>query len=849
MSANKPNPDLTGVDDFDDLVGATSDTPVVGASDADDPLAGGEGTNGGGGEPSAAAEAGNDPFMELFGDDAALDAAFAPPEAETTAPAPASEPAPATAPEPTPAEPEVLGGDEGDALADLFADDEALDAAFAPPAEGSAPAADEAPAPVAETPALAPEPQPIEVAPAADQPTPEPVAPEPEPEAPAAVLQAQPAPAAPAMTPEAIQALVATSLAQTLESTLQGLTSSMNEIRGGLDHINERVDSIQSQADTPQLAALPPARDPEAVDTPVAAEPTPIAAEPMPAAAAVPVAQEAAPPVEPTPVAPEAAVAMDAPAPAQERDPLDDLFSDDLTSAPLEAEVVAHEPVHDPAPVAEPAADEDHDTARQARVRAAQANAEAQRLRLLDTALDRLEAKEQLTPMDEEILVANGIELPDVEPPAPAADDMANDPMYAPEAELYSPEPAPGYAAEPAPEAGHYDDVAPVGYDDEGHAPPPAEDDDGQYGHGEDFSHLAGTDDGYADAQNGAHPDFDPVDVLWAVGVRDSDAEEVLRSTHALDQMRKEARETTRKRRRSGGRVKLPRLPFSSLAGDPLVMAVFSPKGGAGKSTTSVNMGALLAASGAATAGKDQEPPRILVMDGDIANGNLAIRVANTLEPNLLDLIEWMDANGDLTEYDNEHASASMRDFVLWHEDLPNLNILAAPDNPEAFEDFDVADFERILNMVGKFYDVIIIDCGTEVVMRSNQTWLRHSNQVFLLTLPERAALHSAGKAARVITRAGAGRPTLVSPDRLHIVMMRSDADLGFDPRHGVKATFDWADSEHVSYFRDYDQETARANNASQFLSLENPDYAEDISGLVSAAFKHHQNNRRPSRR
>jgi len=335
------------------------------------------------------------------------------------------------------------------------------------------------------------------------------------------------------------------------------------------------------------------------------------------------------------------------------------------------------------------------------------------------------------------------------------------------------------------------------------------------------------------------------VDLIWAIGLSSADTSDAILMQRGESEMLESAQRESEKKRKKGGSIRLDKLPFDMVQpGSSLIITVTSPKGGVGKSTTSLAMGAYMAETGRTMfeKGEISRMPRVLVFDGDVANGNLAIRVANKMSPNLYDLIEYCDRTGAAPAVytSDDMSEAAMLDFVLHHASIPNLNIMAAPENPEAFNDYTVEDYERVLAILQSFYDIIIIDSGTEVVMPSNQVWLRYAHQVFLLTVPERAALNSAGKYARLVTRAAKDRPVLVTADKFNIVMMQADADLGFKPEYAISTTFPWASQDHVFYFADFYREAARANNRQSFLSLEDPAYSKEISKLLKAAFKNY---------
>lgn len=118
------------------------------------------------------------------------------------------------------------------------------------------------------------------------------------------------------------------------------------------------------------------------------------------------------------------------------------------------------------------------------------------------------------------------------------------------------------------------------------------------------------------------------------------------------------------------------------------VVTVFSPKGGVGKTTTTVNLALALASLGS----------RVCVVDLDLAFGDVAITLqlipSHTVADaaGLEERLDWAMLQGLLTE----HRSG--------------LHLLAAPTSPEGRERITAALVRRLLTLLREHYDHVVVD-------------------------------------------------------------------------------------------------------------------------------------------
>jgi pilus assembly protein CpaE len=124
------------------------------------------------------------------------------------------------------------------------------------------------------------------------------------------------------------------------------------------------------------------------------------------------------------------------------------------------------------------------------------------------------------------------------------------------------------------------------------------------------------------------------------------------------------------------------------------VVAIFSPKGGVGRTTIAVNL-AVAAAS---------EPDRhVVLMDGSFQFGDVGVLLnLNPKNKSIADLVPEIEAGGEPESLDT---------FVMTHSS--GLKVLLAPPSPELAETVTPAVAKRVLEVLRGRYDTVFVDCAS----------------------------------------------------------------------------------------------------------------------------------------
>jgi MinD-like ATPase involved in chromosome partitioning or flagellar assembly len=180
-------------------------------------------------------------------------------------------------------------------------------------------------------------------------------------------------------------------------------------------------------------------------------------------------------------------------------------------------------------------------------------------------------------------------------------------------------------------------------------------------------------------------------------------------------------------------------------------VAVISPKGGVGKTTSAFLIGDALA---------EYLKLRAVAVDTNPDFGTLADLAPerSRVERSLAELIE------DLDRID---SSAALRPYM---SQLPSgLHLLGAPANAELMADMTPEVYGRLLDFLGRFYELVLLDCGTGITDPLAQFAIKRADQTVVVTTPDwvtasqvLGALHhlSLERGTLVLNRAQKGRPS-----------------------------------------------------------------------------------------
>lgn len=144
-------------------------------------------------------------------------------------------------------------------------------------------------------------------------------------------------------------------------------------------------------------------------------------------------------------------------------------------------------------------------------------------------------------------------------------------------------------------------------------------------------------------------------------------------------------------------------------------IAVLSVKGGVGKTTTTIGLGATFASL---------RGDRVIAIDANPDYGTLAGRMTNPTDATIRCLLSAPSPQ----RYDQ------IRAFTTQSE--ARLEILASDHDPQLNTALSAADYAAAIAIVRKFYNLILTDCGTGLVNESMQEVLQQSNSLVLVTTP-----------------------------------------------------------------------------------------------------------------
>lgn len=167
-------------------------------------------------------------------------------------------------------------------------------------------------------------------------------------------------------------------------------------------------------------------------------------------------------------------------------------------------------------------------------------------------------------------------------------------------------------------------------------------------------------------------------------------------------------------------------------------IAIASLKGGVGKTTVGACLGLTLA---------EVRTDRVASVDVNLHAGTLHDRLIGTEVPtatiqHLLDNLDEIDSINDIDRY---QASAG------------RLACFAGDNDPAAGEAFAGDDYDNLIAILNRFYNIILADCGTGLAEPAMQATLRHTDSLVVVTTPTVDAASRASQTLEWLSHIGYG--------------------------------------------------------------------------------------------
>jgi putative peptide zinc metalloprotease protein len=146
-------------------------------------------------------------------------------------------------------------------------------------------------------------------------------------------------------------------------------------------------------------------------------------------------------------------------------------------------------------------------------------------------------------------------------------------------------------------------------------------------------------------------------------------------------------------------------------------VVVMSRKGGVGKTTMTMALGSTFALA---------RGDRVIAVDANPDAGNLAHRVAVPNDRNITDVLQ---------DLDSIETYAQLKSYTSQAEES-RLEVLGSDDDPRIGMALDRTDYHRLIGLLDRFYNLILLDTGTGILDSANQGLLTEADQVVLVLRP-----------------------------------------------------------------------------------------------------------------
>jgi pilus assembly protein CpaE len=183
-------------------------------------------------------------------------------------------------------------------------------------------------------------------------------------------------------------------------------------------------------------------------------------------------------------------------------------------------------------------------------------------------------------------------------------------------------------------------------------------------------------------------------------------------------------------------------------------LALFSPKGGQGKTSISVNLAVML---------RQVTEQRVVLVDADLRFGDANILLDLPYGHSVIDLLPHMD-----------HLDADIVQQVLTPHPS-GLKVLVRPSRPELAETVTATHIERLLDVLPRVFDYVVFDCEVSYDEKLLAV-LDRSDSILLVLTPNMGALHNAKHFLKLAD--GLGYPR----DKIDFVVNRANSNVNLLP-------------------------------------------------------------------
>ena len=187
-------------------------------------------------------------------------------------------------------------------------------------------------------------------------------------------------------------------------------------------------------------------------------------------------------------------------------------------------------------------------------------------------------------------------------------------------------------------------------------------------------------------------------------------------------------------------------------------IVITSGKGGVGKTTTTANTGAALAATGA----------KVVLVDADVGLRNL-------------DIVMGLEARVRYHVLDVLEGKATLEEALVTDKRVPALRLLAAAQTREK-DDVDTAAFRDLIGSLRERFDYVLIDCPAGIE-KGFANAIAGADEAIIVCTPEVSAVRDAD---RVVGLLGDERSVKLIVNRLRPALVRRGKMLSVDDVNAI---------------------------------------------------------------